>query len=173
MGLMKVAALQRDEDDFEEEPDRNLRLRFVTNVKTCNDGKVCDFDSQCASGVCRFRTARGVIREYIDVTDEKTCNDGKLCERDSECDSGFCRYRSVRAVIRDNRDGYTRSFKTCRDGRRCIDKSDCDRGGCDYREVSGSVRDRDDRIKTCRNGALCQDHCADSSACKYRPNQWD
>ncbi|KAL7483574.1 hypothetical protein ACHAW6_009216 [Cyclotella cf. meneghiniana] len=167
------AAYREEEDDFEEEPDRHLRIRFVTHVKTCNDGTTCEEDYDCYSGVCRYRTVRGVIREQRLVTNEKTCNDGSVCEDDYECDSGVCRYRTVRGVIRDNRQGYTRSFKTCRDGTRCIDESDCERGGCDYRDVSGSVRDRDGDIKTCRDGEICQDHCRDSSKCKYRPDQWD
>lgn len=38
------------------------------------------------SGVCRYRTVRGVIREQRLVTNEKTCNDGSVCEDDYECD---------------------------------------------------------------------------------------
>jgi hypothetical protein len=38
------------------------------------------------SGICRYRTVRGVVREHSIVTNEKTCNDGIVCKDDSECD---------------------------------------------------------------------------------------
>jgi hypothetical protein len=41
------AAYREEKDDFEDEPDRNLRIRFVTNVRTCNDGEECEDDSEC------------------------------------------------------------------------------------------------------------------------------